>query len=211
MTPYRIVIAISLCACALLAGAAQAQVATPADPLSDLSTRLESTHTIHVGFRQTKHLAALRQPLQSEGRIVFVRGEGVLWIVSKPYQASYALAGDAVTETGPDGRRRMREAHEAPALANIGRVFESIFSGKLDQLDTYFDVRVHGTPANWQLDLTPREAISPFLESIRASGGTFVERININESRGDLTEIEFSAPTLDAPLSDEDTHLLRQR
>lgn len=190
--------------------AVQATAPAHAAPaLSQLTTRLEQAHVIHAGFSQTKTLLALKRPLRSSGQLVFARGQGVLWLIEKPYQASYALSSDSVTEIAPDGSRKLRAAREAPALAQVGRVFQAIFQGDLKALEAHFTVIVDGDAEHWQVDLIPRPALQRFLKRIVARGGRFLEQVEVDEAQGDHTRIEFRDARLDAPLTATETALLR--
>lgn len=183
--------------------------APAASPLAQLGARLDQAGVIHADFAQTKTLQALKRPLKTSGRMVFARGQGVLWRIDKPYQASYALSADRVVEIGPDGQRKVRAARDVPALAQIGRVFQAIFQGDLASLESYFQVAVGGSPEHWQVDLTPKPELARFLKSIKARGGEFLDSIEVREAQGDVTLIEFRDSRLDAPLTDAEARLLR--
>lgn len=184
-------------------------LAHAAPALEQLTARLEQAGVIHADFAQTKTLQALKRPLRTSGRVVFARGQGVLWLIDRPYQASYALGAEAVTEIGPDGARRVRAAREVPALAQVGRVFEAIFQGDVRGLKEHFEVKVSGDADKWRVDLTPKPALERFLKSITARGGRFLDVIEVEETRGDRTRIEFRNSRLDAPLSATEARLLR--
>lgn len=194
---------------ALLLGFAAMPPAQAAPALDQLTARLDQARVIHAEFTQTKTLQALKRPLRTSGRVVFARGQGVLWLIDKPYQASYALGAETVTEIGPDGARRVRAAREVPALAQVGRVFEAIFQGDVRGLEEHFEVKVGGDAEKWRVDLTPKPALERFLKSIAARGGRFLDVIEVEETRGDRTRIEFHDARLDAPLSATEARLLR--
>lgn len=177
--------------------------------LAQLSARLDKAEVIHAEFIQTKTLQALKRPLRTTGQLVFARGQGVLWRIEKPYQASYALSAERVTEIGPDGSRRVRAAREVPALAQVGRVFQAIFQGDVRGLEEHFEVTVSGDADHWRVDLAPKPALARFLKSISARGGRFLDLIEVEETQGDRTRIEFRDSRLDAPLSEAEARLLR--
>lgn len=194
---------------ALFVAATRPTPACAAVALAHLSARLDQADVIHADFLQTKTLQALKRPLRTSGRLVFARGLGILWLVEKPYQASYALSAESVTEIGPDGSRKVRAAREVPALAQVGRVFQAIFQGEVGALEAYFEVTVSGNAEAWQVDLTPKPALARFLKGINASGGRFLDHIEVEETGGDRTHIEFRDSRLDAPLSEAEVRLLR--
>lgn len=177
--------------------------------LAQLTARLDKAEVIHAEFTQTKTLQALKRPLRTSGQLVFARGQGVLWRIEKPYQASYALSAERVTEVGPDGSRRVRAAREVPALAQVGRVFQAIFQGDIKGLEEHFEVTVSGDAERWRVDLAPKPALARFLKGISARGGRFLDLIEVEETQGDRTRIEFRDSRLDAPLSEAEARLLR--
>lgn len=194
---------------ALLIGIAAMPPAHAAPALAQLTARLDQSGVIHADFIQTKTLMALKRPLRTSGKLVFARGQGVLWRIEKPYQASYALNADSVTEVGPDGSRRVRAAREVPALAQVGRVFQAIFQGDIKGLEEHFEVTTSGDAERWRVDLAPKPVLARFLKGISARGGRFLDLIEVEETQGDRTRIEFRNSRLDAPLSESEARLLR--
>lgn len=180
-----------------------------APALADLGARLDQAQVIHARFSQVKALQALKRPLKSSGRLVFARDKGVLWLIERPYQASYALTRETVTEIAADGSRKVRQARDVPALAQVGRVFQAIFQGDLNALEEHFTVTVSGEAERWRVELAPKPALRRFLKGINARGGRFIELIEIDEAEGDHTRIEFRDSRLDAPLTAEEVGLLR--
>ena len=187
----------------------QATPTQAAPVLADLTARLDQASAIHADFVQTKTLQALKRPLKTSGKMVFARGQGVLWRIEKPYQASYALSADHVAEIGADGSRKVRLAREVPALAQVGRVFQAIFQGDLRGLEEHFAVTVSGDAERWRVDLAPKPALQRFIKGIVARGGRYLDLIEIEEAQGDRTRIEFRDTRLDTPLSEAEARLLR--
>jgi outer membrane lipoprotein-sorting protein len=192
---------------ALLLGLTASAQASPV--LAYLTARLDQASAIHADFVQTKTLQALKRPLRTSGKLVFARDHGVLWRIEKPYQASYALSTEKITEIGLDGSRKVRSAREVPALAQVGRVFQAIFQGNVRGLEEHFAVTVNGDAEHWRVDLAPKPALQRFIKSIVARGGRYLDLIEIEEAQGDRTRIEFRDTRLDLPLSDTETGLLR--
>jgi hypothetical protein len=190
----------------LLRPAAGEPNATPAagQQLTPLLAQIEQTKVIQAEFVQTKTLQALKHPLRTSGRLVVVRGQGVLWQIDRPYRATYLIATDSVLEIGADGSRRIRKAREVPALAQTGQVFQAIFQGDTRALEAYFEVRIQSGASRWQVDLTPKPMLTRFLKAISARGGRFLDAIDIEEGGGDTTHIEFRNTLLDAPIADAD-------
>jgi outer membrane lipoprotein-sorting protein len=189
---------------------AEPNAAAPAaQRLTPLLAQIEQTRVIQAEFFQTKTLRALKRPLRTSGRLVFVRGQGVLWQIDKPYRASYLIEAESVLEISADGTRRIRPAREVPALAQTGQVFQAIFQGDTRALEAYFEIRSQTGSSQWQVDLTAKPMLARFLKSISAHGGRFLDAIEIEEAGGDTTRIEFRNTQLDAPIADADRELFR--
>jgi outer membrane lipoprotein-sorting protein len=200
---------------AFLATAALPPSASAADSASTfppaVSARLAQAAVVRAGFTQIKTLAALRRPLTTHGELVFARGHGVIWQIEAPYRIGYAITPETVTELAPDGTRTVRSARELPALAQVGRVFEALFSGDTGALDTQFTIAASGDELAWRLELTPIAPLDRFLTRIRAEGGAFITHIEVEERGGDHTRIDFTNPQRGQTLSPAEAQLLGAR
>ena len=146
-------------------------------------------------------------PLVSRGRIVFIRDRGVLWRIEQPYQAAYVLGSDSVTEVTGDGRKKTRPLREVPVLAQIGTVFRAIFQGDTQALEGYFDIAPNSQAGRWHIELSPKPQLARFLKSIDARGGEFLEHLEIIETSGDRSQIDFEHSKINAQIDPADQAL----
>jgi hypothetical protein len=198
-------------ALALLLGAAPAHALEETVLLDTLSARFGKTAVVSSEFVQTRTLAALTRPVRSGGRLVYARDRGVIWQIEKPYRATYVLEDARIVEIDANGVRRERSAKEAPAVAEVGRVFRSIVSGDRKTLVEYFRVAALGDPSKWELRLSPREKVAPFLKSVVVRGGVFIDYILLVEPSGDATELGFERQRGDAVLAEADARVFAPR
>jgi len=195
----RLILAFLLFACA-----APPLWAEDTATLKRIAAQIDQHAVIRAEFTQSKQMATLKRPLQSDGRIVFSRQFGVLWQIERPYRMSYVLGEDRIVEIAADGTRRERGLAEVPGLVQIGRIFRALLGADTTVLGEIFEVSAKGNPANgghWEIDLVPKQAqLAQFLKAIHLNGGRFVEAIRIDENANDVTQIRFSnSRTADTP------------
>ena len=186
-----LIVALSLAA-ATAAGAATGPAPNPGDLPMRLNRSLEQHPVLRAEFIQEKRMAAFKKPLVTRGRLVFVRGEGVLWRIEAPLKLTYILADNRIAEIGEDGSMRTRTAQEVPGLAQVGQVFRALLGARTNALADYFTIASEGSPDAWQLVMTPKPGpLGQFMRQIQLAGGRHVERIRIEEANGDATAIVF--------------------
>jgi outer membrane lipoprotein-sorting protein len=200
-----------LFATALLLCAAPAHALDENVLLDALSARFGKTAVVSSDFTQTRTIAALTRPVRSGGRLVYARDRGVIWQIEKPYRATYVIDDARIVEIDGNGLRRERSAKEAPAVAEVGRVFRSIVSGDRKTLVEYFRVAALGDASKWELRLSPREKVAPFLKSVVVRGGNFIDYILLVEPSGDATELAFERQRADAMLAEADARFFAPR
>lgn len=195
-----------LIAVLLLAVAATAVAAPGADDLAQrLNQRLAQHPVLRAEFVQEKQMAAFKKPLVTRGRLVFVRGQGVLWMIEAPLKLTYVLSDDRIAEIGEDGKVQTRTAQEVPGLAQVGRVFRALLGAQTDALKDIFTIAPEGSPEAWRMTLTPKQGpVGQFMRQVQLAGSRHLDRIRIEESNGDATTISFRNTTeADAPSAEE--------
>jgi len=186
----------ALCAQAVLPGA--------------LTAHLGAAAVVHADFTQTRTLAALSRPLKASGSVVLARDQGVIWTLKRPASITYVMGPKGLLVVSADGRRERRTSREAPVVAQLGQVFQSLVQGDLKGLETYFTVTGSGSPERWELVLLPRPQAAAFLKRVRLSGGRAIDRIRLEEASGDTMELAFDHARLEEPLTGAEARLLAQ-
>ncbi|MGK2741973.1 outer membrane lipoprotein carrier protein LolA [Tepidicaulis sp. LMO-SS28] len=199
-------LAIPLFLAALLLLPAVLHAGESADNLAALSQELEDSDVIRVPFQQTRHIEALSRPLNSEGRLLFAREEGIAWIIEAPYPVFMVLTEDAITEWEKGAARKTTPLSTRPHLAALAGILRSVMTADMDALEKEFDVETSAEEDAWKMALQPKdEMLASALASISVRGAAHVERVTIVETGGDKTEIRFGAYETEPPhLSDEE-------
>ena len=175
-----------------------------------LTAHLKDAAVVHVDFTQVRTLAALSRPLKASGSLVLARDLGVIWSLRHPAVLTYVMGPKGLKVITADGRRDRKASREAPVVAQLGRVFQSLIQGDLKGLEAYFTVSGKGTPQRWEVTLLPRPQTEAFLRRVQLSGGRVIERIRIEEASGDHMDLTFEHADLAAPLTEDDQRLLAQ-
>ena len=146
---------------------------------------------IRAGFRQTKHVALLKDPLVSTGRFTFERPDRVRWEMVTPEPLIVEIAGGSL-RAGPPGA--VADVDAGPAVG-LFRDLGGIFAGAADYAGEQRFTLAPGTSGPWSFVLTPRDpSVARVIRAIDieldpATGGP--RRVAITESSGDRTEIEL--------------------
>lgn len=199
----RYLITILLLAAATATGAIN--VPDAASLSAQFASRLEQHPVLRAQFIQEKQMAAFKKPLVTRGRLVFVRGEGVLWKIEAPLKLTYVLTDNRIVEIGEDGKAIARSAKEVPGIEQVGRVFRALLGAQTSAVADIFTIAPEGTPDAWRMTLSPKpRPLSQFMRQIRLAGGRHVEHIDIEEANGDKTAIAFrNTSEHDSPSAEE--------
>ena len=181
---------------------AHAQGASP-DLLHTVLGELSQHSAVRAAFTQQRRNPALTQPQGSSGELLFVAGHGMLWQVQQPYQDTLALTGTRATRIDANGHTQ--SVRNERGVSQISQMLQSMLAGQLDAVLRQFNVSAEGTPAQWTLHFTPKQArVAQVLRSIDLSGGqlpagTFLQGIRIDMQDGTQTDIRMT-DTRDAGL-----------
>lgn len=189
-----------------VACAVPASAAPSADDLAQrLGQRLNQHPVLRAEFVQEKQMAAFKKPLVTRGRMVFVRGQGVIWSIESPLKLTYVLTDERIVEIGEDGSAQTRTAQDVPGMAQVGRIFRALLGAQTDALKDLFAIAPEGTEAAWRLLLTPKPGpLGQYMRQVQLAGGRQIDKIRIEENNGDATTIAFSnASEADAPTAEE--------
>lgn len=168
------------------------RTAVDASLLTTLLGRLREHDTVKVKFTQQKKLRILKRPLQSEGSLVFRRSRGMVWQVTAPVAATYVLNDKGMRELGAQAGSSIAAHSSMPDLLPL---FDAIFAGDEATLARNFDYRIAGSAQQWQLLLTPRDAmLLRVFDRLELTGGNYIDSITLFDTRGDQTRIELHEP-----------------
>jgi outer membrane lipoprotein-sorting protein len=197
-----------LIAAAVLLALPAAPATAQSSALDQIRARLDAHAVVRAEFVQTRTMAALQRPQVSRGQLLVSRSEGAVWRMVEPYTVTYVLRQDSVVEIAADGTRTRRDAREAPAVARIGRIMSALVMADAAALGNDFQIEAGVTGERWHIALSPRQAsIAQRLKSVRVSGREFVDSVEVEETGGDATQLQFRNHRGGANLSEDERRL----
>ena len=206
-----------LCALALgsaIGVAAQVPAPPPAaahELLAQVRQRVYNAPVVRGGFEQLKSVKGFKQPLRSSGDFIVARGKGIVWHVQQPFESVLVVKPDSLQSRGSDGKVTMQmRAQDEPVLRTVNAMLFAVMTADLVQLKQYFQISGKAQATGWQLHLVPRDAVlAQWLASVEVQGAQFVQFVQLQEARGDSSEIRIQGASAEQKLSDADAALFR--
>jgi hypothetical protein len=191
----RLLVAVSL----LIA----APVAARADG-HGLGQSLGRGDVLRGAFVQQRLLKGFDAPLRSEGHFVLAAGRGLIWRVEKPFAITTVItSAGLVQQAGGSETMRLASAR-LPFLSHLYDMLGGALSGDWRALEADFSAARSGGADHWQVRLTPRKTDDPIampFSAIAATGGRFVETVQMSKPDGDSDTLTFAEQVLNgAPL-----------
>jgi outer membrane lipoprotein-sorting protein len=182
---------------ATAATAATAAAAGNPALVSQIAAHLAQAKGVRAQFTQTQTLAAMKQPLVSNGTLLFLRERGVLWQIDTPYKATYVITDAGVVQVDAAGRRvSARSAQGTRGVAQVSKMMRAMLGGDLSALYSQFDVQAEGSAAQWRMQLTPNQPqIAQSIKRLDMEGGDYLQSLRITLANGDATKLEFARST----------------
>lgn len=154
---------------------------------------LAADETLHYEFTQTKTVAALANPLVSNGVLGLSAKQQLVWQTLRPLKSTLVIGADGLRQFNRNDQLVNEVAN--PVASELAQVFLGLLSGNTDVLETAFTQSLTCEDSNWQLNLVPADNdLKTMLESLTLNGAEHIEKISFREARGDYTEILLSAP-----------------
>jgi len=176
--------------------------------LEDLDKQLRETPVLRGEFVQKKYLRGLEEPLRATGTFTLATGHGLLWNLERPMVRSLRITPKGiayyVVEAGGSGQNARWVADSSRGQQSRAfRLFLSVLNGDMAELNKQFRLSLAGAEGEWQLTLTPSSALlSQIFSRIEIRGGAEVRRIELHETQGDTSVIEFNEVIPDVKLTD---------
>jgi len=162
--------------------------------LPQITARLVKTAIAEGDFRQEKQLKVLRKPLISTGRFTYHHNKGVAWKTLTPI-SSLLLVNDTHLLTSQG---------EQTVPVVFGKIFTAMLGGDLAGLSDVFFITGTNQSASWQLQLSPKdELLKKVIDTMRLAGDDELRFVEIRESGGNISRIEFTRINHPAQLSPE--------
>ena len=186
---------------------------TEASPAQNLLTQVrklvQDAPVVRGQFTQLKTVQGFKQPLKSSGDFVVARGKGIAWQVRQPFASTLIVKPDSLLSRGADGKVAMQmKAQDEPVLRTINAMLFAVMAADLPQLGQYFEVTGQVQGKNWALHLVPRDPmLAQWLQAVDLRGAQFVQEVQLQEARGDRSQILIKNPAAEQILSALDASL----
>lgn len=155
---------------------------------------LARIETRESAFTEKKILALLNEPLISSGTLRYRRPGYIERMTVAPRQERFIYEGGKVTvETS--GRQRQFQVKDQPALAVLVESIRATLAGDGDALQRHFQLRLSGTLAGWNLEMSPLASdLLSRIRLIRISGvQDELRQVEILETSDDRTIMMIDA------------------
>ena len=167
---------------------------TQASPvgLDELMDRFAASRGVRARFRETKHLALLVKPLETEGLLFFAPPNWLARYTTRPGVSSVVVRGDWVAFHDETGHQQLTLGSNNVARHFIDHLV-TLLRGDLPGLRSRYIVAFRSEDTGWELTLEPRsEAVRGGVEWIRFDGrGDHLPRLETLETSGDRTVTIF--------------------
>ena len=149
--------------------------------------RLAEAPERRATFREEKRLAALDQPLLSNGTLLYRRPGHLEKVTLFPQRESLVVDGDRLVVTLGEEPPRVVDLRGQPEIRALVDAIRAPIAGDLATLQRGFNVRMDAAPPGWRLTLTPRDpAVARVVREVRVGiAGLDVTAIHVIEAGGD--------------------------
>lgn len=154
----------------------------------ELIVQLQQSHNVQGDFIQQRFLKALPQPIETQGKFALVAQKGLLWQMQRPFETQLRITPKGIEQW--NGTQWVANGNMAQSQQI--RLFLGLLSGDLSGLKSHFDLALSGNAKQWTLQLTPNSLLmKQIFTSIMIEGGKVVTAMQLNETQGDRTQIQF--------------------
>ncbi len=135
-----------------LTGASQAQEVWNVEALLSQFASV-SKHRYH--YKETKHVAFLTDPIESEGILSFEMPNILEKIVTRPTNDQFRIVGDKLYIKKSGKQERKVYLSNYPEFLALAEGLRATFAGNHLELSKYYRMHLQGDRSNWTLHLIP--------------------------------------------------------
>jgi len=162
--------------------------------LPELMGQLALQKSGKASFVEKKFIGILDKPLESSGELSFEAPDRLEKRTLKPRAESLLLVGNKLTVALPDKKPMDLRLQDHPEIATVVESIRGTLSGDQTALEKNYRIELSGTPAKWQLTLTPiPAAVAKIMRQIRIAGAeATIKNITMEQADGDRYEMAIS-------------------
>jgi len=172
---------------------ANAAAALPRE-LNPLRESLQKTRRMSARFKQTRHWAALRDSLVTQGTIRYEKGGRLVWHTDPPAESELIVDDQRATiHYLALGTTQTLDFSAEPGLGKVFQTIRAVMEADLESLQSLFELRLD-RKVPLSLTLTPRSTeVSRTVKRIHMEfdKALHLTSVRLDEPSGDWTEIAF--------------------
>ena len=143
-------------------------------------------------FKQTKSIQKLNREFVSTGTFRISKKAGIIWKTQRPVFSELAIHNAGIVERDTNGQIRTLLPKENPIFAEVSNNIQSLFSGKVTELEKNFKVFYEKKSCGFRIGLIPREAMVRMLvDNVVMDACKNVDRIVITDGEKIPTTLDF--------------------
>ncbi len=160
--------------------------------LEELMHHMATTTGVRAAFHETKELALLEAPLESDGELYFVPPDRMARITTRPGASTLVIDGARMSFRDETGATDV-DLSASRVARTVVENFVVLFNGDLPGLRERYHVDYSADGARWRMRLVPKAApLSQFIAEVSLRGdGPALEEMVIVEREGDRTVTRF--------------------
>ena len=157
--------------------------------------RFEHPEIFKATYEEEKHIPALLRPLRSSGMFFYIRGTGLAWFMSQPFEMKTVISDQGLSQWLL-GKKQPQSEEAKKIISPILKNISALFSGDFKQLSNHFIVKeVPSDEGNWSLTLMPRDIhLKLYLQRIEISGGRYIESLKVVYAKDKYTIVTYGKP-----------------
>ena len=175
---------------ALLTAASSFSTAAATLALEDILQTVQRPAVLTADFVAEKRSPAIAITLKSQGRLVLSQSKGLLWITTQPFDDAL---GFSQTKRGRLDDNGDWSVSENRSTGRAMEMTQKILTADPKSLSDHFFLSPSGTSSAWQLLASPKAGTAAqFLTEVLLAGSKHLQHVQIVQTDGTITRIDFS-------------------
>jgi outer membrane lipoprotein-sorting protein len=174
---------------------------------SKLKSRSEATETLVADFRQEKSMEMLNKKMVSKGIFKYKKEDKIAFLYSQPMVYHMIINGQKLRILS-NGKNQVIDLKNNPVMREVKSLIAASFLGNLSQVGTSYKISYLGNKGGIVVVVVPQSrqlssVITRITIYFKASDAE-IERLNIEEGSGSVTEYFFTNQRINTDITNED-------
>jgi outer membrane lipoprotein-sorting protein len=167
-----------------------------ASTLTAIAKERRGTRTLRASFRQTRTLGLLATSLRSQGKLMVVHPDRLRWELKAPDSVTYWVGPEGLAVRSAEGVKKIRRSQAGRFATALFDLLHFV-AGDMKPLQQRYRFKVQTNKQEIRLEAVPRDKrlrkqIAKVVLWLPRAELWRVRRIEIHESNGDSSKIDFS-------------------